>query len=101
MTIAFQDVFPVLAEALDDFKASEEDWEDRLSYPFLNDMVRFVSDRAYPGYEPLMRHFAALLEKLIEEGDRDVRDLVHDGLETLWEKTEREFVAQYFGPRTL
>jgi len=31
MTIAFQDVFPVLAAAVDDFKASTEDWEDGLS----------------------------------------------------------------------
>lgn len=94
MAIPYQDVFPVLAEALPDFRASSEDWDDRLSYPFLSDMVRFVSDRAIPEFEPLMHQFGILLEGLTTEGDRDVQDLVHDGLETLWEKSDRDFVAR-------
>lgn len=48
-----------------------------------------------------MREFAALLEKLITEGDSNVHELTHDALETLWEhQDERAFVAEYFGPST-
>jgi hypothetical protein len=47
MAIAYADVFPVLAAALPEFEPSAADWEDRLSYPFLSAMVRFVCDRAY------------------------------------------------------
>ena len=100
MTIAFETVFPVLAEALPDFKPSEEDWEDNLSYPFMSDMVRFVSDRGYPGFDELMSRFARLLEILLTDGDSDVKDLVHDALESLWARDERDFVAMHFGLKT-
>jgi hypothetical protein len=100
MTIAFQDVFPVLAQALPDFKASEEDWEDRISYAFLSDMVRFVCDRGYPGSDGLMTGFARLLETLLILGDSDVKDLVHDALESVWAREERDFVAMHFGLKT-
>jgi hypothetical protein len=100
MTIAFRDVFPVLAGALPEFRPAAEDWEDRLSYPFINDMVRFVSDRAYPEYEDLMSQFSTLLEKLISTGDQDVRDLAHEALDTLWGREEKDFVSRYFGPKT-
>jgi hypothetical protein len=45
MRIEYEDVFDVLAEAVTDFKPSEAELEDRLSYPFLNGMVRFVCNR--------------------------------------------------------
>jgi len=48
MPIDYADVFSILADALPEFKPSAEDLEDRLSYPFPSDMVRFVCDRAYP-----------------------------------------------------
>jgi len=84
MSIDYSDVFPVLAQALPDFSPSPVDWEDRLSYPFLNQMAWFVCDRAYPElpeYETLMRQFAGLFERLISEGDSNVHDLAHDALE--------------------
>ncbi len=66
-------------------------------------MVTFVCDRADPGlqeYEALMQQFAALFERLISEGDSNVHDLAHDGLESVWEREERDFVVGYFGPKT-
>jgi hypothetical protein len=104
VSIDYSDVFPVLANALPEFSPSSEDWEDCLSYPFLNEMVRFVCDRAYlgiPEYEPLMQQFAALFERLISEGDSNVHDLAHDALETVWEhREERDLIAAHFGPKT-
>jgi len=103
MIIAFEDVFPVLAGALGDFQATKEDWEERNAYFFLSDMVEFVCDRSYPGfpeYEIVMRQFSELLERLINEGDRNVNDLAHDALESVWEREERAELAKHFGPKT-
>ena len=100
-SIEFENVFDVLAEGLTDFKPSESEWEeDRLSYPFLSDMVRYVCDRAYPEFETSLRQFADLLEKLIGEGDSRVHDLARDALDTLWGQDEREFISGYLGPKT-
>jgi hypothetical protein len=103
VTIAYADVFPVIAEAMPDFEPSKEDWDNRLSYPFLSEMVRFVCDRSYPGgleYEILRNQLAGLLEYLISEGDNDVHDLAHDALESVWDREERDVLAQHFGPVT-
>jgi hypothetical protein len=100
MRIEYEDVFDVLAEAVTDFKPSEAELEDRLSYPFLNGMVRFVCDRAYPEFESSLRQFADLFERLICKGDSNVHDLAHDALDALWEHGERELISGYFGPKT-
>lgn len=49
----------------------------------------------------LMRQFATLMERLISEGDSDVHDWAHDGLESVWEHhDECNVVAGYFGLKT-
>ncbi|MGA7244614.1 MAG: hypothetical protein WBX19_15610 [Terracidiphilus sp.] len=103
MTIqSIADAFPILADAIPDFRPSEEDWEDQLSYIFINDMVRYVCDRAYPEFEPMLMQFAALLERLYIEDDSSVHDLAHEALDSLWARNEQEqeIVAGYFGPKT-
>jgi hypothetical protein len=100
MSIDFADAFQVIAEALPDFSPSDEGRGEQITYFFLNDMVRFVANRAYPEFETLMLEFAALLEKLISEGDRNVRDLAHDALESLSGQDDRDFLASHFGPTT-
>jgi hypothetical protein len=104
MSIDYSDVFSILAEALPEFAPSEADLEDRLSYPFLSEMVRFLCNRAYPEfpeYDKMMREFASLIEKLISDGDSNVHDLAHDGLESVWEhREERDVISNYFGPKT-
>jgi hypothetical protein len=90
-SVDFEEVFQVLAEALPDFEPTREGLEDGLSHPFLNDMVRFVCDRAYPEYDALKYQFAVLSERLISEGDNRVHDLAHDTLDGLWEhRDERD-----------
>jgi hypothetical protein len=95
--------FPVLIEALPEFKPSPDDLEDHLSYLVMSDMVRYVCDRSYSGfpeYETLMQQFADLLERLISEGDSNVHDLAHDGLDSVWEHEERDELAKHVGPKT-
>jgi hypothetical protein len=98
MAITVDNVFSVLVEAMPEFKPNEVN--DGLSYPYLNDMVRFVSNRAYPEYELLLRQFAALIERLLTEGDEQVCWLAEDGLDTLCgheDAAERDMVASHFG----
>ena len=101
MSIAYWDVFDVLAEAMPECPPAPDDWEDRLSYIYINDIVRYVCKWAYPDFEPLLKRFAALMERLFIEGDENVQDLAHDALEAVWDhREEGVFVAKYFEPRT-
>jgi hypothetical protein len=100
MTIAFTDVFPILASALPGFQADKEDWKESASYFFLSDMVRFVCQRTSPWSIDEADQFAALMEQLATEGDEETQYLVIDALESLWEHEEREIVATRFGPET-
>jgi hypothetical protein len=97
MTIAFWDVFPILAQAIPAFPATEDDLEDPLPYMFINDMVRFVCLRES---ESEMDQLAELLEKLLAEGDDETRYLAMDAIETLGEKPEGPMVAKRFSPKS-
>ena len=101
MTIDYADVFDILAEAMPECPPEPGDWEDRLSYIYINNLVRYVCDRAYLDFEPLLKQFAALMERLYTEGDEPVCDLAHEALDSLWcHDEERDVVARYFGPKT-
>jgi hypothetical protein len=97
MTITFGEVFPVLANAVPGFEASDDDWNEPLAYCFLNDMVRFVSDRTFAIHTLEAERFGDLLERLIAEGDDEVQYLVIDAMEGLMELETKEIVASHFG----
>jgi hypothetical protein len=44
--IAWEDVFPSLANAITGFAPAEEEREVRLSYPLISEVVRFVNVHA-------------------------------------------------------
>ena len=100
MSIVYSEVFPILAKAVPGFEPDEEDWKEPAEYIFLYDMVKFVCERTPSRSNTEARALAALLERLLLEGDRDVRDLVQDGLEHVWDCDTREFIAKYFGQKT-
>jgi hypothetical protein len=91
-------VFPILASALPDFGASEEDWKEPLAYIFNNEMVDFVCLRES---EPDMIRFADLLERLLAEGDDETRYLAMDAIETFVAKVEGPVIAKRFGPKAI
>jgi hypothetical protein len=101
MSIDYADVFPILAEALPDFQASEDDWEEPTPYFFLGDMVQFVCQKASEGSIEVLDKFSVLLERLVSDGDSNVRDLVLDALEGLRENSNQDVVSRRFGPKTL
>ena len=98
MIISIENVFPLLATAVSDFEASEEDWREYASYFFLGDMVDFVCQRAGSGSVVEINQLSALLERLALEGDRNIQDLVLDSLEGLRGCDLRDIVAAHFGP---
>ena len=104
MSITFEEVFPILANAVPGFEATEEELELELKEPtlyfFLSDMVTFVCERTPSRSNAEASALAALLETLLLEGDSDIRDLVQDGLERVLDCDTREAIAKYFGQKT-
>jgi hypothetical protein len=98
VTIAYWDVVPIIAQAIPDFPASEDDLEDPLPYVFISDVVLFVCRRQL---EFEMDRLAELLEKLLTEGDPEVTYLSMDAIETLGVTREGPIVAKRFGPKFL
>jgi len=98
MTIAYWDVFPILTNAIPGFEATEQDLEEPLPYMFINEMVDFVCLRES---ELEMDQLAALLEKLLAEGDDETRYLAMDAIEALWQEAEGPMVATRLGPKSL
>ena len=102
MPIDYLDVFPILANALPDFPATEQDWQEPLPYIFMSEIVTFVCTKMSLDSMEHVEPFIALLEKLLTEGDGEIRYLVMDALEFLDEhKQERELISSRFGSKTL
>ncbi|MGH9587471.1 MAG: hypothetical protein ACRD3F_11005, partial [Acidobacteriaceae bacterium] len=76
MSIRMDNVFPVLARAVSGVEASDDDWEENAPFFFLSDMRRFVCEKAGSGSLIEVDEFAALLERLAVEGDREIQDML-------------------------
>ena len=102
MTIRYSDVFPILAKSITGVEADDEDWKEPTPYFFLANIVRFVCQRTRSGSALEALEMGKLLERLLSEGDADIRDLVLDGLETLRDEGMcTDLVVRYFGPKTI
>ena len=90
-----------LQSTVPDFLINPDWLDDVLGYPIMNDLARFICDRA--GADDFAQVGSALrfLEMGIEEGDEYVRDLVLEALETLAACPHLAAVQAYFGPRLL
>jgi hypothetical protein len=90
-----------LQSTVPDF-AINPDWLDGvLGYPIMNDLARFICDRAGADDFEQVRRAIRFLEMGIEEGDEYVRDLILEALETLAECPQLAAVQACFGPRLL
>jgi hypothetical protein len=90
-----------LHNSVPDF-AINPDWRDgTLGYPIMNDLARFICDRA--GTEEFEQVTSAVrfLEAGLEIGDEYVRDVISEALETLAACDHITAVQGYFGPRAL
>ena len=102
MSIDYGDVFDVLVEAMPECPPDPGDLEDRLSYLYINQLARYVCNRADLDYEPLLKRFGALIERLFVGGDETVQGLAYEALQTVWEHHEENgLVARYFGSKTI
>jgi hypothetical protein len=100
MSIRYSEVFPLLAKAVTGFEPDDEDWREPTPYFFLADMIRFVCQKFGTGSDFQATELGACLERLLTEGDSDIRDLVLDGLETLRDQCiSSERIAEHFAPR--
>lgn len=102
MSIVYKNVFPILATALPFFPVTKEDWAEPTPYFFLSEAVLHVCQSALAGSLMEAEQLASLLERLAEEGDKDIQDLVKDALETLDEQHKvKKMVVNQFGPEVL
>jgi hypothetical protein len=90
-----------LQNTVPDFSINPDWREGTLGYPIMNDLARFICDRA--GIEEFEQARSAIrfLEMGLETGDEYVRDLVSEALETLAACQHVPSVEAYFGPRLL
>jgi hypothetical protein len=100
LSISYADVFPILMNAVSNFEATDDDLIEPTPYFFLAEMTDFVCLRASSGAVEEIGQFAALLEQLALEGDKDVQDLLLDSLEVLQQCGCKDIVADRFGPKT-
>jgi hypothetical protein len=109
MAITSESAIRELREAIPSFVVDGE-WErDRLSYPVFNDFARFIcsegevleyvksADEAHRMSQvPLCMQF---LERLLSDGDSDVRHLVRETIETLSTCPCEQKVKKWAGPQ--
>jgi len=96
MAIDYHDVFPILADAIPGFAATESDWEEPLPYVFMFQMVVFVCSK---NSDVEVDSFVALCEHLLTEGDDETRYLAMDAVENLADEPEGPIVALRLGPK--
>ena len=90
-----------LQNTVPDFAINPEWRDDNLGYPIMNDLARFICDRAGMEDFEQVRSGVGFLEMGLEGGDEYVRDLVSEALETLAACKHVPAVQGYFGPRLL
>ena len=99
--ITSSNLLVALRRIVPDF-AINPDWEeDSLGYPLINDLARYIGDQARLGQFDKVRDGLAFLEAGLESGDSYIKDLVHEGLETLLSSDNITAIKAYFGPRVL
>lgn len=90
-----------LQNTVPDF-AINPDWRDgTLGYPIVNDLARFICDRAGKEEFEQVKSAVRFLEMGFETGDEYVRDLISETLETLAGCDHIPAVQAHFGPRLL
>ena len=109
MAITLQTAIFELRHAIPSFPIDSQSEEDNLSYLVFNDFARFICSQGEvlqylkPGDDvrrfsevPLCMEF---LERVLDEGDSDVHDLILDTIETLSACPWQQAVKDYAGPR--
>jgi len=90
-----------LQKTVPDFSINPDWRDDNLGCPIINDLARFICDRAGRKDLQQVRTGVEFLEMGLECGDEYVRDLVAEALEILAACRRVPAVQPYFGPRLL
>jgi hypothetical protein len=108
MLITTKTVLDELQKSVPNFQIDSEWLSDGLTYPAFGDFARFicseaevlqhVHSEAEASELSQVRISMALLERALQEGDSDVRDLVFDCVETIASCDRINQIKKYFGP---
>jgi hypothetical protein len=85
----------VLREQLPEFPLNDDWIPDVLGYPIINDVARFICDRAQGKCIDELTRAVSLLDMLWREGDPYIKGLVHECLDTLLSCNELALVEQH------
>ena len=98
--IRYSEVLRVLENAFPSFQLTEDDREEPAPYFFLADLIQYICHQNAIGSRQESERLGGLFERLTVEGDSEVRDLVADAMDVLWESPSKEEVAKHFKPHT-
>jgi len=106
MHVTLDTIIENLRYALPQFQIDPMWAEDNLTYPIIDDLGRYICERTtYSEYDENdaaeIARALDFLERCLAEGDSDVRDLVHECLETLDCCDHFEQIKIHFGPQVL
>lgn len=109
MLITNQNVLSEMRKAVPGFRIDPEWSLVGLTYPIFNDFARFICSEAevlqFISLEEEALELSqvgasmAFLERVLQEGDSDLHDLVFECIETIASCEWIEQVKKYFGPR--
>jgi hypothetical protein len=86
-----------LRTALPQFEVNPDWSADNLTYPIINDLARYICEQASYGEHEEIKQALQFLELCLTEGDSDVRDLVHECLDTINSCVHIEQIKVHFG----
>jgi len=103
MNINKETLIQALANAVPGFKPDELWADESLGYLIINDLARYICNRAeYAKYDDdEVRAALDFLEACLLKGDSYVKGLVHECLETLASCSSISEIKKYFGVQTL
>ncbi len=99
MTISNATIISELLKRVPEFHPNGDDVREGLTYPIINDLGRYICEKASARSHDEVKKAIDGLETLLAEGEESLTRLVGDCLWGLLECPEISDIAAFFGPR--
>ncbi|MGH9635069.1 MAG: DUF7674 family protein [Candidatus Angelobacter sp.] len=101
MTINRETMQTELRTSIPNFVIDPEWAGDNLTYLIIGDLVRYLCEQAQLSNWDILRQGLGFLERSLEGKDSEMRDLVHEALESFLSCASVSEIKNCFGPQTL
>ena len=99
MPISNENFIAMIREAVPQFAVDAEWVKSNFTYLVVNDLARYICENASDCNTDEVKKSLHFLEACLEEGEPFLRDLIHEGLETLVSCKGIAEIKENFGPR--